>query len=53
VPLKGGGMQLSDDEYRRLASQHYQSEGKIEIDLHARVSRSETGAWVQSWVFVG
>jgi len=48
-----GGMQLSDDEYRRFANQHYQPEGKIEIDPHGRVSRSEDGgAWVQGWVFV-
>jgi hypothetical protein len=50
--------QLSDDEYRRLAKQQYQSKGKIEIDPHGRVSRSEgqtgeVGAWVQAWVFVG
>ena len=52
-----GIAQLSDDEYRRLAKQQYESEGKIEIDLHARISRSddhtgEIGAWVQAWVFV-
>ena len=58
VPANNGGVaQPSDDEYRRLAKQQYESEGKIEIDLHARVSRSEDhsgeiGAWVQAWVFV-
>ena len=57
-PVKGGGgEQLSDDEYRRLAKQHYESEGRIEIDPNANVSRSEnhtgeTGAYVQAWVFV-
>ena len=47
-----GVAQLGDDEYRRLAEQQYESEDKIEIDPHGRVSRSETGAWVQAWVFV-
>ncbi len=49
VPAKHG---MSDDDYRQLAEQHYESERKIEIDPHARVSRSESGAWVQAWVFV-
>ncbi len=54
VPAKHG---MSDDEYRELAAQQYQSVGKIEIDPHARVSRSEDatgeiGVWVQGWVFV-
>ncbi len=53
----GGVATLTDDEYRRLAAQRYESEAKIEFDPHARVSRSEdrtgeTGAWVQGWVFV-
>jgi hypothetical protein len=48
-----GVAQLGDDEYRRLAKQQYQSKGKIEIDPHGRVSRSETGAWVEAWVFIG
>jgi len=54
LSANGSGIaQLSDDEYRRLAKQQYESEGKIEIDQHARVSRSEDGgAWVQGWVFV-
>ena len=53
VPTEGGGTQPSDDDYRRLAKQQYESEGKIEIDPHGRVSRSENGgAWVQGWVFV-
>lgn len=56
-PAKGGGEQLSDDGYRRLAKQQYESEGRIEIDPNANVSRSEnhtgeTGAYVQAWVFV-
>jgi len=53
VPVKGGGMQLRDDEYRRLANQQYAADHKIGIDLHGRISRSETGAWVDAWVFVG
>jgi hypothetical protein len=58
VPANGSGIaQLSDDEYCRLAKQGYESEGKIEIDPHGMVSRSEDqtreiGAWVQEWVFV-
>ena len=53
VPAKNDFAQLSDDEYRRLAKQQHESEGKIEIDLHARISLSEDGgAWVQGWVFV-
>ncbi len=53
----GGVAQLTDDDYRQLAEQRYESEGEVEIDPHARVSRSEdrmgeTGAWVQGWVFV-
>ncbi len=54
VPAKGG---MSDDHYRHLAKQQYESEGEIEIDPKARVSRSEDhtgeiGAYVQAWVFV-
>ncbi len=54
VPAKDG---MSDDEYRQLAKQQYESEGEIEIDPKARVSRSEDqtgeiGAYVQAWVFV-
>lgn len=53
VPAKPrDGKQLTDDDYRQLAKQQYESEGEIEIDPHGRVSRSETGAWVQAWVFV-
>ncbi len=56
-PKPGNDKQLSDDEYRQLAKQQYESEGEIEIDPHARVSRSEDetgeiGAYVQAWVFV-
>lgn len=59
VPTKpGSNAQVSDDEYRRLAKQQYESEGEIEIDPHGRVSRSndhtgEIGAWVQAWVWRG
>jgi hypothetical protein len=40
-----------------LAKQQYGSEGEIEIDPNAKVSRSkdytgEIGAYVQAWVFV-
>ncbi len=54
VPAKDG---MSDHDFRRLAQQRYQSEGKVEIDPNARVSSSEDGtgekgAWVQAWVFV-
>jgi len=57
VPVDGSGTQLGDDEYRRLAKQQHESQGKIEIDPHGRVSRSEDqtgeiGAWVQAWAFV-
>jgi hypothetical protein len=57
VEMKPGGTQLSDDMYRQLAKQQYESEGEIEVDPHARVSRSEDhtgeiGAYVQAWVFV-
>jgi len=58
VPANNGGVaQLSDDEYRRVAEQQYGAGGKIKIDPHGRVSRSEDqtgeiGAWVQAWVFV-
>jgi hypothetical protein len=58
VPTKpSSSAQVSDDEYRRLAKQQYESEGEIEIDAKARVSRSEDhtgeiGAYVQAWVFV-
>ncbi len=56
-PKPGGDHQLTDDEYRKLAKQQHESEGEIEIDPHARVSRSEDetgeiGAYVQAWVFV-
>jgi hypothetical protein len=53
VPAKGGGKQLTDDDYRQLAQQQDESEGKVEIDPHGKVSRSETGAWVEAWVFIG
>ncbi len=51
------GIQLTDDHYRQLAKQQHESEGKIEIDPHGRVSRfedhtGEIGAYVQAWVFV-
>jgi hypothetical protein len=53
APAKpGGGKQLTDDDYGPLARQQYESHGEIEIDPHSRVSRSDTGAWVQGWVFV-
>jgi hypothetical protein len=57
MPVNGSGTQLSDGEYRRLAKQQHESQGKIEIDPRAKVSRSEdeTGeirAYVQAWVFV-
>jgi hypothetical protein len=57
VPTKpSSSPQVSDDIYRRLAKQQYESDGKIEIDPHGRVSRSEDhtgeiGAYVQAWVF--
>ncbi len=54
VPAKHG---MSDDDHRELAKQQYESEGEIEVDQKARVSRSEDhtgeiGAYVQAWVFV-
>ena len=57
VPANRGVAHLTDDHYRQLAKQQHELEGKIEIDPHARVSRSEDvlgelGAWVQGWVFV-
>ncbi len=55
--VSGSLAQPSNHDYCRLAQQQYQSEGQIEIDPHAKVSRSEDatgeiGAWVQGWVFV-
>jgi hypothetical protein len=44
---------LTDEQYRSLARDKYQSEGKIEIDEDAEVSRGEdAGAYVQAWVWV-
>lgn len=46
-------MPPTDEEYRELARQQYASEGEIEIDDEAVVSRGDDpGAYVQAWVWV-
>jgi hypothetical protein len=44
---------MTDDEFRSAARNQYGSEGEIEIDANATVSRGEdNGAYVQAWVWV-
>lgn len=44
---------LSDNEIIELARDQYEREGELEIDDNAVVSHgSDTGAYVQSWVWV-
>jgi hypothetical protein len=43
----------TDEEYREAARKLYESEGKVEIDDNAVVSRGDDpGAYVQAWVWV-
>lgn len=42
---------MTDAEYIDAARQEYQTEGEIEIDDNAVVSRSNGGAYVQAWVW--
>jgi len=39
-------------QYRNAAYRIYHSEGDVEIDTGAKVSRSKGGAYVQAWVWV-
>lgn len=44
---------MTDEEYRTAAREEYESEGGIEIDDDAKVSRGDdSGAYVQAWVWV-
>ena len=44
---------MTDQEYIELARAQYESEGSIEIDDGAPVSRGmDPGAYVQAWVWV-
>jgi hypothetical protein len=43
---------VPDSHYRTAAIDHYVNPGEIEIDDTALISRSDTGAYVQAWVWV-
>lgn len=44
---------ITDEHYRKAADRIYSSEGEIEIDDDAKVSRGDDpGAYVQAWVWV-
>lgn len=45
---------ITDDKYIELAKKKYESEGTLEIDDEAVISRSPEGggAYVQAWVWV-
>ncbi len=44
---------MTDERFREKAGEKYHSEGQIEIDADAVVSRGEdAGAYVQAWVWV-
>lgn len=43
---------IEDPEYIRAALGMYSDPGLVEIEPDAEVSISETGAWVQAWVYV-
>lgn len=45
--------QLSDRQYRELATEQYHRDGSVEIDFEAVVSNGEDdGAYVAAWVWV-
>lgn len=46
--------QMSDKDaaYRKEAKAQYESEGSVEIDSNALVSKSDEGAYIQAWVWV-
>lgn len=44
---------MTRQEYIKQARAEYQSEGKIEIDDNAKLSRgTDNGAYVEAWVWV-
>ena len=43
---------ISDRRLARLARAEYAEGGRIEIDDHARTSRSEEGVYVAAWVWL-
>jgi hypothetical protein len=44
---------MTDERYRELAREQYQSDGEIEIDDNAVISRgADNGSYVQAWVWV-
>ena len=44
---------MTDEEFRSAAVEQYGSDGEIEIDPSAIVSRgSDNGAYVQAWLWV-
>lgn len=46
-------MRITSAQYRDAAKRIHESEGSIEIDDKAKVSRGDdTGAYVQAWVWV-
>lgn len=48
-PVRAG---TDDATYRELAIAKHQEDGEVEIDSNAIVSESDTGAYVQAWVWV-
>lgn len=46
-------MQVTNEQYVLAAKKLYTSEGEIEVDANAEVSRGDDdGAYVQAWVWV-
>jgi hypothetical protein len=43
---------VEDVDWRRAAFGMYADPGTVEIEPDAEVSLSESGAWVQAWVYV-
>lgn len=45
--------EISDDVLRRAATRIHASDGELEVDVDAEVSRGDDpGAYVQAWVWV-
>ena len=44
---------ITDQQYRNAAESMFGSDGSLEIDSNAKISRGEdAGAYVQAWVWV-